>query len=231
MRLLTSWWAGGPPYYQLGNTFLFYAGGEGRLQATNVAANINFLTDPPTHPFHYMYLDSGLEKKISDVAVRAFGVPLVLNRHAGSMIPVHVGEAPPATHGAGAPPREYLKALSALPRLDQQGDGMKSFLGLMLYVLTAAYPLVFVDEPEALLHPPQAQLLGRMLGDLTDDRTPSVLGLDARISVGNDYEACHQRALAFHEAWQEACGIAYAARWGGVRTTNVALFVERCRKI
>jgi hypothetical protein len=26
------------------------------------------------------------------------------------------------------------------------------------------------------------------------------------------------------------CGIAYAARWGGVRTTNVALFVERCHE-
>ena len=26
------------------------------------------------------------------------------------------------------------------------------------------------------------------------------------------------------------CGIGYAARWGGVRTTNVALFVERCRE-
>lgn len=66
------------------------------------------------------------------------------------------------------------------------------------------------------------------LVDLTDDRTLSVLGLDARISVGDDYEACHQWALAFQEAWQEACGIAYAARWGGVRTTNLALFVERC---
>jgi hypothetical protein len=26
------------------------------------------------------------------------------------------------------------------------------------------------------------------------------------------------------------CGIDYAARWGGVRTTNVALFVERCQE-
>ena len=66
------------------------------------------------------------------------------------------------------------------------------------------------------------------LVDLTDDRTLSVLRLDARISVGDDYEACHQWALAFYEAWAEACGMAYAARWGGVRTTNVALFVERC---
>lgn len=68
------------------------------------------------------------------------------------------------------------------------------------------------------------------LVDLTDDRTLSALGLDARISVGDDYAACHQWAQAFHERWPEACGIAYAARWGGVRTTNVALFVERCRE-
>jgi hypothetical protein len=68
------------------------------------------------------------------------------------------------------------------------------------------------------------------LVDLTDDRTLSALELDARISVGDDYEACHRWGLAFHEEWQGAFGIAYAARWGGVRTTNVALFVERCRE-
>ncbi|MGH3144318.1 MAG: RES domain-containing protein [Rubrobacter sp.] len=68
------------------------------------------------------------------------------------------------------------------------------------------------------------------LVDLRDDRTLSAMGLDARISVGDDYEACRQWALAFHEEWPEVCGIAYAARWCGVRTTNVALFVERCRE-
>jgi len=68
------------------------------------------------------------------------------------------------------------------------------------------------------------------LVDLRDDRTLSALDLDARISVGDDYEACRQWALAFHEEWPEACGIAYAARWAGVRTTNVAVFVERCRE-
>ncbi len=67
------------------------------------------------------------------------------------------------------------------------------------------------------------------LVDLTDDRTLSALGLDARVSVGGDYDACGRWALAFHERWPEARGIAYTARWGGVRTTNVALFVERCR--
>ncbi len=66
------------------------------------------------------------------------------------------------------------------------------------------------------------------LVDLTDDRTLSALGLDARVSVGDDYEACSRWALAFHGWRPEAFGIAYPARWGGVRTTNVALFVKRC---
>jgi hypothetical protein len=68
------------------------------------------------------------------------------------------------------------------------------------------------------------------LVDLKDDRTLSALNLDARISVGDDYEACRRWALAFYDEWPEVRGIAYAARWGGVRTTNVALFVERCRE-
>ena len=64
--------------------------------------------------------------------------------------------------------------------------------------------------------------------NLKDDRTLSTLGLDARISVGDNYEACQAWGLAFHDSWPEACGITYAARWGGVETMNVALFPERC---
>jgi hypothetical protein len=82
------------------------------------------------------------------------------------MIYLHVGEAPPAQHNVGsAPSRQYLEALSELPRLDEQGDGMKSFMGLLLYIVASVYPIVLVDEPEAFLHPPQARLIGRMLGD------------------------------------------------------------------
>lgn len=39
------------------------------------------------------------------------------------------------------------------------------------------------------------------LVDLRDDRTLSALDLDARISVGDDYDACRQWALTFHGGW------------------------------
>jgi hypothetical protein len=68
------------------------------------------------------------------------------------------------------------------------------------------------------------------LVDLRDDRTLAALDLDARISVGDDYETCQQWALAFHERWRELRGVCYAARAGGVRTANVMLFAERCAR-
>ncbi|MDP9488013.1 MAG: AAA family ATPase [Actinomycetota bacterium] len=160
-----SWWPSGPPYFELGLFFAFFAGGEGRLQAANGTNSIDTLTQPPQHPLHSLYMDGALEAKVSAICERAFGKPLVLNRHAGSMVYLHVGEAPEAPSGVGAPPREYLEALSKLPRLDEQGDGMKSFMGLLLNIVANAYPIVLVDEPEAFLHPPQARLIGRMLGD------------------------------------------------------------------
>jgi len=49
--------------------------------------------------------------------------------------------------------------------LDLQGDGMRSFVGALLHALMADWFVVLIDEPEAFLHPPQANLLGRMLAE------------------------------------------------------------------
>jgi hypothetical protein len=64
--------------------------------------------------------------------------------------------------------------------------------------------------------------------DLRADDTLAALGLDARISVGDDYEVCQEWALAFYERWSEVSGICYAARNAGLATRNVALFADRC---
>ena len=160
-----SWWATGPPYSHLGQLFAFFAGGEGRLQAANGTNSIDPVMQPPQHPLHSLYMDSALVEKVSAICESVFGTPLTLNRYAGSKVYLHVGEAPQAPNAGGAPPREYLEALSKLPRLDEQGDGMKSFMGLLLNIAANAYPIVLVDEPEAFLHPPQARLIGRTLGD------------------------------------------------------------------
>lgn len=64
--------------------------------------------------------------------------------------------------------------------------------------------------------------------DLRSNATLSALDLDARISTGEDYEACQQWALAIHDAATAIDGLRYAPRKAGERFSNVALFPERC---
>ena len=162
-------WQSGPPFREVGDMLTFYATGESRLRAAHGNGNIDYETVSPNAPLHFVYLDPDLEKKISDVSVRAFRQPLVLDTHSGTMLYLRLGQAPPSQTGpTGRPSREYQGAIRSLPVLDEQGDGMKSFMGLALNILVSVYPFVLVDEPEAFLHPPQARLLGRLLADEKD---------------------------------------------------------------
>ncbi len=66
------------------------------------------------------------------------------------------------------------------------------------------------------------------LVDLTDVRLLASLGLDERISVGDDYAACQEWALTLWQGAPEIAGIRYRARKAGATVTNVALFLDRC---
>jgi len=57
----------------------------------------------------------------------------------------------------------YLQKLERLPTLHTQGDGMRSFVGVLLHSLVVDHSVIMIDEPEAFLHPPQARLLGQMI--------------------------------------------------------------------
>ncbi len=64
--------------------------------------------------------------------------------------------------------------------------------------------------------------------DLLDVRLLASLGLDERISVGDDYAACQAWALALWQRCPEIAGIRYRARKAGATVANVALFLDRC---
>lgn len=64
--------------------------------------------------------------------------------------------------------------------------------------------------------------------DLTDVRLLASLGLDERISVGDDYATCQAWALALWQGVPEIAGVRYRARKAGATVANVALFLDRC---
>lgn len=109
-----------------------------------------------------IYARGSVGKAIENLTVEAFGVPVILDR-ANVPTMFRVGnpgvEVPPLDN----PSDEYREAVSSLPTLDTQGDGLKSFVGLTALLLAMRPEVVLLDEPEAFLHPGQARAVGRWI--------------------------------------------------------------------
>ncbi len=136
---------------------------EERLKAANPPRSIKIASQAPQHPIHFLQTDDNLEKKFSEYFKQAFGTDLIVHRNAGEEVPLYVGSKPIPKTGEDRVSIGYLRELEKLDLLHEQGDGMRSFVGVLLNAFTSNYSILFIDEPEAFLHPPQAKLLGKML--------------------------------------------------------------------
>jgi hypothetical protein len=172
--MVDHWWNQGPPFGNLGPFFVMLADTQSRLLLAVSVDSIDTVTQVPSAPLHELFIDPDLETQLADAAERAFGTSLAVNRVAGSKTHLHVGsvDVPGPCDGTN---KAYTKALAELPLVQDEGDGVRSYIGLLLAVTATQYPLVLVDEPEAFLHPPQASQLGRELATLRDEDTQLVV--------------------------------------------------------
>lgn len=156
---------------ELSSLFVNILTSEQRLSAANPPQNIKLTTEAIQHPIHYLQKDDSLEQRFSDYFRQAFGTDLIVHRNAGSEVPLYVGEKPKPKDGEDRVSSSYLKELEKLDLLHEQGDGMRGFVGVLLNAFISTHSVLFIDEPEAFLHPPQARLLGKMLAkDLPSER-------------------------------------------------------------
>lgn len=158
------WRVPAPLLGQLAPFFVFFLNADNRTNLVGSVNNYDIMNDVPQQALQFLFSDRRLEKELSEASREAFGAPLLVNRYAGSQIHLQLGEMPDP--GSVPPDRAYLDSLRQLEYAQAQGDGMKSFIGIMLGVIALKYPVVMIDEPEAFLHPPQARLLGKKLGEL-----------------------------------------------------------------
>lgn len=136
---------------------------DNRLNAANPAQQIKITSQPPTHPIHFLYREASKEKLVSDAFKKAFGLELIVHKGAGQEIPLHIGIRPALKEGQDRTHEDYCEEIEKLPRIENQGDGMRSFVGIILHALLMEKDITLIDEPEAFLHPPQARLLAQML--------------------------------------------------------------------
>lgn len=140
-------------------------GAADRLDATRTPEAINYISECSTSPIHSLAEDESLEDKFDLMLKEAFGLRLFLNR-VGRRLPLLVGrERPKPLNDEDRASASFLRRLSTFSELEQEGDGIRSFIGTMLLLMTCPAKVHLIDEPEVFLHPPQARLLGRFMVD------------------------------------------------------------------
>lgn len=147
-------------YSDLHRLFIKRLSTEMRLTVSNALQRD---VQPESHPIYKLYKSEKLAQQISNYFYQAFKVDLVVNRSEMRTIPLHVGNAPDKEAYTINLQDEYYEQVSKLPKLQDQGDGMRSFASILLDTFTSEHSITLIDEPEAFLHPPQARILGKML--------------------------------------------------------------------
>ena len=166
-----------------------------RLKICTPPNNIN-RNASKQHPIHYAAFDRKYRKWLSDNFKKAFGIEVTPNTQYGATIPLCIGE-PVKLNQQYDDEQQRLEAYAAIldtyKQVQNQGDGIKSFTGILLYLMLDYYRTYLIDEPESFLHPPQARIMGQIIGQtLTNDQQAFISTHSEEIIKGL-LEACPQR--------------------------------------
>lgn len=148
------------------------------------------------HPIHYAAFDSKYRKWLSDSFKKAFGVEITPNTQFGSQIPLCIGSP---VHLDGeyedeqSRQEEYAKILDTYKQVQNQGDGIKSFTGILLYLMLDYYRTYLIDEPESFLHPPQARIMGQIIGQTLSDQQQAFISTHSEDVIKGLLEVCPER--------------------------------------
>ncbi|MBD3322848.1 MAG: AAA family ATPase [Chitinivibrionales bacterium] len=135
-----------------------YLDAESRLKVAKAAESHNPHTQPPTNLLQGLF---GAQNDTEDILREAFrdtfGMDVRLDYSGMKQLMLRVAdefvEIPPD-------PRDAYPVFSKYAKLDDQGDGFRSFVGVVLSLLLSEGRVILLDEPEAFLHPAQSRQLG-----------------------------------------------------------------------
>ena len=125
-----------------------------------------------THPLQYA-TDPINRQTMSDIFEKVFSKKIYCEDRGSRMLTLHMGEEIEFEKDGMSVQQisdELYKRIGELPKVHEQGDGIRSLSGLLLNMMMPNYSIFLIDEPEAFLHPPQARMLGETLPDLLNDR-------------------------------------------------------------
>ena len=170
----------------------------------NTSARLT-ICDPPRsvsrnemkkHPIHYAAFDKRYRKWLSENYKKAFDEEVIPNIHYGATIPLCIG-APVKLDGEYEDEQERQEAFSEIldgyKQVQNQGDGIKSFTGILLYLMLDHFCTYLIDEPESFLHPPQAHIMGQIIGQTLTDEQQAFISTHSEDIIKGLLDVCPDR--------------------------------------
>lgn len=113
----------------------------------------------PSNPLARLLVDNHKREYLRKVLHEAFGMYFAINAQDGDALSVMFGHTPPVNERSFDD--DALKYMNEAKSIEVLSDGVRAFTGILLQIMSGEYKIVFIDEPEAFLHPSLAQRLGK----------------------------------------------------------------------
>jgi ABC-type polar amino acid transport system ATPase subunit len=146
---------------------------ESRFQLTKPANR----GDPnrPSNHLASLLIDNNRREQVRKIFNDSFpGLHFALNSAIGDLINISIStEEPKEIHERSNIDDALIYHAKSLP-INDAGDGIKSFVGLIIALMVLDSKFVIIDDPEAFLHPPIARNLGFVLSEIAHSRNMQV---------------------------------------------------------
>lgn len=134
------------------------------LLASSVNA-VNPELKNPANLLQALFLDTTKDSDLKQAFRSAFDMDIALDYSSMLKLCFRIAKKMPQIP---EDPRKAYPITNELAKIEEQGDGFRSLVGIILGLLFSKGRIVLLDEPEAFLHPAQARFLGKWIGDHKD---------------------------------------------------------------
>lgn len=157
-------------FQYFGPLFFRYLGTEERLTICKMQKNYGLDSTNTNYLTSFKFEDKVLQELSVNVK-RIFKKDIILDAQTlGDRLGFRVGEDFGYLRGTFEQEKEGVLQLFNEKLLDDQGDGLKSYVSTFLSLKTKENDVLLIDEPEAFLHPPLARQLGELIGEFDEDK-------------------------------------------------------------
>ncbi len=135
-----------------------------RLQL-KFSTKVDQLTAIPEDPIGHLFRDKDILLLVSKNIYETFGIKIGFDnliqgeKHLRILPNQRITLAPDSVEAASAWEQQSKP-------IEGQGDGIKAYIRLALSLIQPSKHIIFIDEPETFLHPPQRRALGSLISEL-----------------------------------------------------------------